>query len=81
LNGWLDASISYNGAGIPGVNSPGNGTNGCAVGTVVPKGTLISSQTYTISLGTVSTTNSTGNQILFSIALNAGDTVTSWSFA
>ena len=81
LNGWLDASIAYNGSGIPGAISPGNGTNGCAVGTLVPKGTLISSQTYTISLGTISTTNSTGNQILFSIALNAGDTVTSWSFA
>jgi hypothetical protein len=81
LNGWLDASISYNGSGIPGVNSPGNGTNGCAVGTTVPKGTLITNQTYTISFGTISTTNSTGNQVLFSIALNAGDTVTSWSFA
>jgi len=81
LNGWLDASIAYNGSGIPGATSPGNGTNGCAVGALVPKGTLITSQTYTISLGTISTTNSTGNQILFSIALNAGDTVTSWSFA
>lgn len=83
LNGWLDASIAYNGSGVPGANTGagGNGTNGCAVGTNVPLGTAISSQTYTITLGTVSTTNSTGNQILFSIALNAGDTVTSWSFS
>ena len=83
LNGWLDASIAYNGAGVPGADTGagGNGTNGCAVGTNVPMGTAISSQTYTITLGTVSTTNSTGNQILFSIALNAGDTVTSWSFS
>jgi hypothetical protein len=81
LNGWIDASIAYNGSGVPGAGAGGNGSNGCAVGTLVPKGSLISSQTYTISLGTVSTTNSTGNQVLFSIALNAGDTITSWSFA
>ena len=83
LNGWLDANIAYNGSGVPGANtgSGGNGSNGCAIGTVVPYGTAISAQTYTISFGTVSSTNSTNNQILFSIALNAGDTVTSWSFA
>jgi hypothetical protein len=81
LNGWIDASIAYNGSGVPGAGTGGNGSNGCAVGTVVPKGSAISAQTYTISLGTVSTTNATGNQVLFSIALNAGDTVTSWSFA
>jgi len=83
LNGWIDASIAYNGSGVPGasVAGGGNGTNGCAVGTVVPIGSAISNQTYTISLGTVSTTNATGNQVLFSIALNAGDTITSWSFA
>jgi hypothetical protein len=81
LNGWIDASIAYNGSGVPGAGTGGNGSNGCAVGTIVPKGSAISAQTYTISLGTVSTTNATGNQVLFSIALNAGDTVTSWSFA
>jgi hypothetical protein len=83
LNGWIDASVAYNGSGVPGANTGtgGNGSNGCAVGTVVPLGTAISAQTYTISFGTASSTNSTGNQILFSIALNAGDTVTSWSFA
>ena len=79
LNGWLDASIAYNGSGVPGAN--GNGSNGCTVGTTVPLGTAISNQTYSITLGSESTTNSTGNQILFSIALNAGDTVTSWSFS
>jgi hypothetical protein len=89
LNGWLDANLPYNGSGVPGYNdgsigrpaNGGNGTNGCAVGTVVPYGTAISAQTYTISFGTASSTNSFGNQILFSIALNSGDTVTSWSFA
>ena len=83
LNGWIDASIAYNGSGVPGANtgSGGNGSNGCAVGTLVPLGTAISAQTYTISFGTASSTNSTNNQILFSIALNSGDTVTSWSFA
>jgi hypothetical protein len=81
LNGWIDASIAYNGSGVPGAGTGGNGSNGCAVGTLVPIGSAISAQTYTISLGTVSTTSATGNQVLFSIALNAGDTVTSWSFA
>ena len=81
LNGWIDASIAYNGSGVPGAGAGGNGSNGCAIGTLVPLGSSISAQTYTISLGTVSTTNATGNQVLFSIALNAGDTVTSWSFA
>ena len=83
LNGWIDASIAYNGSGVPGANTGagGNGTNGCAVGTNVPLGSAISAQTYTISFGTASSTDSFGNQILFSIALNSGDTVTSWSFA
>ena len=81
LNGWIDASIAYNGSGVPGAGTGGNGSNGCAIGTLVPIGSAISAQTYTISLGTVSTTSATGNQVLFSIALNAGDTVTSWSFA
>ena len=90
LNGWLDASIAYNGSGVPGYNdgSPGrpanggNGTNGCTIGTLVPVNGDSSSGIYTISFGTVSSTDSFGNQILFSIALNSGDTaVTSWSFA
>ena len=82
LNGWLNASLAYNGAGIPGANTGagGNGTNGCAVGTNVPTGTVLSAATYTLTLGTVSTSTSTGNQILFSIALAAGDYITSWSF-
>jgi hypothetical protein len=82
LNGWLNASLAYNGAGMPGANTGagGNGTNGCAVGTNVPTGTVLSAATYTLTLGTVSTSTSTGNQILFSIALAAGDYITSWSF-
>jgi hypothetical protein len=80
INGWLDASLAYNGSGVPGTNSMAGGTNGCAVGTLVPYGSVITNQTYTLTLGTVSTSNSTGNQILFSIALAPGDYVTSWSF-
>jgi hypothetical protein len=80
LNGWLNASLAYNGSGVPGANSMVGGTNGCAIGTVVPTGSVISNQTYTLTLGTVSTSNSTGNQILFSIALASGDYITSWSF-
>jgi len=80
-NGWLDASKAYNGSGVPGANAMIGGTNGCAVGTNVPLGSTITNQTYTLTLGTVSTTDSTGNQVLFCIALAAGDSITSWSFA
>ena len=59
----------------------GNGSNGCAVGSVIPTGTTISGTTYTLTLGTASLSDATGNQLLFSIALSAGDFITSWSFS
>ena len=82
LSGWIDASTTYNGSGVPGSNTGagGNGSDGCAVGTTVPTGSVVSGTTYNLTFGTESSTNSTGNQILFSIALASGDYITSWSF-
>ena len=85
LNGWLDSGIQYAGAGVPGANvaGGGNGSNGCAVTAAdrIPIGTVISGTTYTLTLGTQNLSNATGNQLLFSIALAAGDYITSWSFS
>jgi len=80
LSGWIDATSTYNGSGVPGTGPGGNGSDGCAVGTTVPTGSVVSGSTYTLTFGTESSTNSTGNQILFNIALASGDYITSWSF-
>lgn len=77
-NGWLDANVSYFGSGVAGALS-----SGCASSTPVPYSQTISGTTYGITLGTGSTSaaGSTGNQVLFSIALGPSDYVTSWSFS
>ena len=77
-NGWLDANQSYFGAGVAGEND-----SGCADGSVVPTGSVISGATYKITFGEGSTSSpgNTGNQVLFSIALASGDYITSWSFS
>ena len=69
-NGWLNASVAYFGAGIA-----GNNDSGCADGSVVPTGSVISGATYKITFGEGSTSSpgNTGNQVLFSIALASGD--------
>ena len=77
-NGWLDATVAYFGAGAAGAND-----SGCADGTTVPTGSTISGTTYKITFGTLSTSSSGNwsNQVLFSIALASGDSITSWSFS
>ena len=77
-NGWLDANVAYFGSGVAGALS-----SGCAASTPVPYSQTISGTTYGITLGTGSTSasGSTGNQVLFSIALGPTDYVTSWSFS
>ena len=85
LNGWINASVTYDGAGVPGANTGagGNGSNGCASTPAdrVPLGSVISGTSYNMTLGSISTSNSTGNQVLFSIVLASGDYITSWSFS
>jgi len=77
-NGWLNATVSYFGAGVAGAND-----SGCADGSVVPTGSVISGATYKITFGEGSTSSpgNSGNQVLFSIALASGDYITSWSFS
>jgi len=82
LNGWLDASTTYGGSGVPGANtgSGGNGSNGCAFtsGDRIQTGTSLSGG-YTMTLGSENMTNATGNVVLVRIALQSGESVTALS--
>ena len=82
LNGWLDASTTYGGSGVPGANtgSGGNGSNGCAFtsGDRIATSTSLSGG-YTMTLGSENGTNATGNVVLVRIALTSGQSVTALS--
>jgi len=82
LNGWIECTSQYAGAGIPGSNtgSGGNGLNGCALtgADVVPTGSNINSS-YTMTLGSENMSNATNNVVLVRIALASGKQVTSIS--
>jgi len=76
LNGWLDTSLVYNGAGVPGANT--NGSNGVANNNgarILPNASL--SGSYRMNLGTANMSSSTNNVCLVRIALASGQTVTS----
>jgi len=83
LNGWLDASTTYGGSGVPGANtgSGGNGSNGCAFtsGDRILDGTSYSNSTFTLTLGSENATNATGNNVLVRIKLESGDSITALS--
>ena len=84
LNGWLVCSAQYNGSGVPGANTGaggGNGSNGVALtgADVVPLNSAISNVSYTMTLGSQNSSNSTGNNILVRIALNTNQTITALS--
>jgi hypothetical protein len=83
LNGWLDASITYGGSGVPGsdTGNGGNGSNGCAFtsGDRIQDGTSYSNQTFTLTLGSENATNATGNNVLVRIKLESGDSITALS--
>ena len=78
-NGWLSMSTAYAGAGIPGVNSPGNGSDGCALGGVVSLNTTVASTSKTCTFGTVSSSSTATNEIYVRIALTSGQSVTGLS--
>ena len=80
-NGWLDCSTQYNGSGVPGTGSGGNGSAGVAKtgGDRVVDNTTYSSEQFTFTLGTESMSNSTGNNCLVRILLNSGDSITALS--
>ena len=81
LNGWLDCSTQYNGAGQPGSGSGGNGSDGVAKtgGDRIIDGTTYSSQTFDITLGTESMSNTTGNVCLVRFKLESGDSISALS--
>jgi hypothetical protein len=83
LNGWLDASVTYGGSGVPGADTGagGNGSNGCAFtsGDRIIDGTSYSNQTFTLTLGSENATNATGNNILVRFKLESGDSITALS--
>jgi hypothetical protein len=78
-NGWIDMSIAYAGAGIPGANSPGNGSNGCALGGVAPLNSLQTNKSVTATFGTVSSSSTSTNEIYIRIKLTSGQSVTALS--
>ena len=82
INGWLDASTTYNGSGVPGadVGGGGNGSNGCAFtsGDRISTGTALSGG-YTMTLGSENMSNATNNVVLVRIALASGESISSLS--
>ena len=82
LNGWLECTSQYAGAGVPGsdTSNSGNGSNGCALtgADVVPTGSSINSS-YTMTLGSENMSNATNNVVLVRIALASGKQITSLS--
>jgi hypothetical protein len=79
LNGWLDTSTAYGGAGIPGATSPGNGSNGCALGAVAPLGSSVTNRRVTATFGTVSSSSTATNEIYVRIRLTSGQSLTALS--
>jgi hypothetical protein len=78
-NGWINMSQAYGGSGYPGVNSPGNGSDGCALGGTVSLNTTVASTSKTCTFGTVSSSSTATNEIYVRIALTAGQSVTGLS--
>lgn len=82
INGWMDASIPYEGTGVPGADTSqgGNGTNGCGLGSLAPIGSSVSNKHLDITFGTESSSNSVNNTILVRIKLSSGDSVSKLKF-
>jgi hypothetical protein len=78
-NGWIDMSIAYAGAGIPGVNSPGNGSDGCALGGIAPLNSAQTNKSVTATFGTVSSSSTATNEIYIRVKLTSGQSVTALS--
>jgi filamentous hemagglutinin len=78
-NGWINMAQAYAGSGYPGVNSPGNGSDGCSLGGVVQLNTTVASTSKTCTFGTVSSSSTATNEIYIRVALTAGQSVTGLS--
>jgi len=82
LNGWIAASTTYGGSGVPGsdTGNGGNGSDGCAFtsGDRIAASTALSGG-YTMTLGSENMSSATANVVLVRIKLTAGQTVTAIS--
>jgi hypothetical protein len=78
-NGWINMAQAYAGSGYPGVNAPGNGSDGCSLGGTVQLNTTVASTSKTCTFGTVSSSSTATNEIYVRIALTSGQTVTGLS--
>jgi len=78
-NGWIDMTVSYAGAGYPGVNAPGNGSDGCSLGGVVVANSNTGSTSKTCTFGTVSSSSTGTNEIYVRLALTSGQSMTGLS--
>jgi len=78
-NGWINMTQAYGGAGYPGVNSPGNGSDGCSLGGAVTPNLTTASVSKTCTFGTVSSSSTATNEIYVRIALTSGQSVTGLS--
>ena len=78
-NGWIDMTVAYAGAGYPGVNAPGNGSDGCSLGGVVVPNVSTGSTSKTCTFGTVSSSSTATNEIYIRLALTSGQSVTGLS--
>ena len=78
-NGWINMTAAYAGSGYPGVNSPGNGSDGCSLGGAVIPNVTTASTSKTCTFGTVSSSSTSTNEIYVRIALTSGQTVTGLS--
>jgi hypothetical protein len=80
LNGWLNMSLPYGGAGRPGgvTANGGNGSDGCSIGGVIPLNTAINGR-YTCTFGTVSSSSTSTNEIYVRIRLISGQSLTALS--
>ena len=74
--GWWDMGTTYAGTGIPGTGGSANGSAGCAVGGNAVFGSLQTAKSVTATFGTLSSTNSTGNEIYVRVALTSGQSLT-----
>ena len=79
-NGWIDATVAYGGAGVPGTGTGGNGIAGCGLGGTLTVGSTVTNLRTTVTFGTESSNNSTGNYIYVRFALTGSDSITALSF-
>jgi hypothetical protein len=70
-NGWLSMATAYGGAGVP--------SSGCALGGVVTLNSLVTAHSKTCTFGTVSSSDTSTNEIYVRIKLTSGQTVTALS--